>query len=147
MNWCIQKKRLDSFSLFGREHRETLSEKLRRMFSSTTRCVRGGQENGMMGNIISFLLHQTQGPPVRKISEIINFEDRFIKGTPGSLYKQSDVGIWGWHVYMDPTAPCVVIHKYSCFIDHDKHCSPLTQCLSVGQRKLYNQQKSRQIWY
>lgn len=46
----------------------------------------------MMGNIISFQLHQTQGPPVRKISEIINFEDRFIKGTPGSLYKQSDVG-------------------------------------------------------
>lgn len=107
----------------------------------------GGQENGMMGNIISFLLHQTQGPPVRKISEIINFEDRFIKGTPGSLYKQSDVGTWGWHVYMDPTAPCVVIHKYSCFIDHDKHCSPLMQCLSVGQRKLYNQQKSKQIWY
>lgn len=44
MNCCIQKKRLDSFSLFGREHRETLSEKLRRMFSSTTRCVRGAGE-------------------------------------------------------------------------------------------------------
>lgn len=44
VKWCIQKKRLDSFLLFGREHRETLSEKLRRMFSSTTRCVRGAGE-------------------------------------------------------------------------------------------------------
>lgn len=59
----------------------------------------------MMGNIISFLLHQTQGPPVREISEIINFEDHFIKGTPGPFYKQSDVCTWGWDVYMDPTVP------------------------------------------
>lgn len=145
---------IDAFRKKGWIHFRYLAE------SIVKRCLRnldvcflqrldawGGQENGMMGKIISFLLHQTQGPPVRKISEIINFEDRFIKGTPGSLYKQSDVGTWGWHVYMDPTAPCVVIHKYSCFIDHDKHCSPLMQCLSVGQRKLYNQQKSKQIWY
>lgn len=37
-------KKVGFILLFGREHRETLSEKLRRMFSSTTRCVRGAGE-------------------------------------------------------------------------------------------------------
>lgn len=37
-------KKLDSCALFGREHHKTLSEKLRRMFCSTTGCVRGAGE-------------------------------------------------------------------------------------------------------